>query len=75
MIIYGSSQCPDTKACLNAAQENKLLFDFRDIAELPFLKEFLAFRDHSPVFEPVKAAGGIGIPFIIRDDGSQSFEL
>ena len=41
MIIYGSNQCPDTRACLADLDAKGTAYDFRDIGDLPILKEFL----------------------------------
>ena len=70
MIIYGSKDCPDTMACLAALDAQGTAYDFRDIGELPVLKEFLHYRDSEDVFAPVRASGGIGIPLIVGDNGS-----
>ncbi len=75
MIIYGSKQCPDTTACLQSLDLKGCAYDFRNIENLPFLKEFLHYRDNSALFDTVKAAGGVGIPLIVNDDGSLSFDL
>ncbi len=48
--------------------------EFRDIADLPALKEFLKCRDTLSLFDPVKANGGVGIPFLVREDGAYTFE-
>lgn len=74
MIIYGSKQCPDTMACRAELDARGTGYEFRDIGDLPTLKEFLHLRDTEAVFAPVRAAGGIGIPLLIADDGSLSFE-
>ena len=74
VIVYGTTQCPDTVECLSALQAGGTAYEFRDITELPVLKEFLRCRDSEPMFESVRAAGGVGIPFLIRRDGSMSFE-
>ncbi len=70
MIIYGSAQCPDTQACLKICAEKSIEHEFRDIAELPALKEFLNIRDKEPLFDEVKKAGGVGIPLIRKEDGT-----
>ncbi|MBQ3466862.1 MAG: hypothetical protein IJH21_00880 [Oscillospiraceae bacterium] len=70
MIIYGSKDCPDTMACLAALDAQGTAYDFRDIGELPVLKEFLHYCDSEAVFAPVRASGGIGIPLIVGDNGS-----
>ena len=74
LIVYGTTQCPDTVACLAALREAGKAFEFRDITELPVLKEFLHYRDQEALFESVKEAGGVGIPFLIHRDGNMSFE-
>ena len=74
MIIYGSAQCPDTRACLADLDARGTPYEFRDICDLPTLKEFLRFRDTEAAFAPVRAAGGIGIPLLIADDGSLHFD-
>ena len=68
MIVYGSKQCSETLACLRALRESGTPHEFRDIADLMALKEFLHYRDSLPLFDGVKAAGGVGIPFLIHDN-------
>ena len=74
MIIYGTKQCPDTQACLDAFESKGRAVEFRCIENLPFLKEFLHYRDNDAAFDPVKANGGVGIPLIVKDDGSLTFD-
>ena len=74
MVIYGSKQCPDTMACLSALSKSGTPHEFRDIADLSVLKEFLKYRDTISMFDQVKANGGVGIPFIVQDNGQFTFE-
>lgn len=74
MIVYGTIQCPDTVDCLAVFDSKGISYDFRNIEELPALKEFLHYRDSSAAFDDIKASGGVGIPLIVKDDGSLSFE-
>ena len=74
MIVFGSKQCPDTMECLASLTQAGISYEFRDIAELSSLKEFLKYRDTVALFDNVKANGGVGIPFIIREDGQYSFD-
>lgn len=74
MIIYGSRQCPDTMACLSTLDKSGTPYEFRNIADLPSLKEFLKYRDTLSLFDAVRAGGGVGIPFIVRDDWTFTFE-
>jgi glutaredoxin-related protein len=76
VIMYGADICPD---CVEAKAKLKpaaaIEVDFRDItASTKMLKEFLSFRDHDPLFAPVKAAGGIGIPFFVTEENFKTFE-
>lgn len=69
--IYGSLLCKDCVACKTAFEARGIAFEYHDFAEdLAALKEFLRLRDSNPLFEEVKRAGGIGIPCIVREDGS-----
>ena len=71
MIIYGSMLCPDCVACREALDKAGIRYDYRDFSEnLLNLKEFLKLRDENPIFTHVKAAGKIGIPCILAEDGS-----
>lgn len=74
MKVYGTKQCPDTTACLADLDRAGRAYEFRDITELPVLKEFLGFRDREPLFEEVRAKGGVGIPLIVKDDASLTFD-
>ena len=69
IIIYGTTQCPDSRACLKACEEKAVAHEFRDISELPALKEFLSIRDNNPLYDAVKKAVGVGIPLILKEDG------
>jgi glutaredoxin-related protein len=77
IIVYGGKFCSDTMDALALLSEYRGIgLDFRDITEdTATLKEFLAYRDHDPLFAPVKQAGGIGIPFFILEDGTKTFEI
>lgn len=75
MIIYGSMLCPDCVECRKDLDAEGIQYDYRDFSEnLLYLKEFLRIRDENPLFGNIKAEGKIGIPCIIHDDGSISFQ-
>lgn len=74
IIIYGSTQCPDSQACLKICAEKCIEHEFKDIAELPALKEFLNIRDKEALFDEVKKAGGVGIPLIRKEDGEYTLD-
>jgi Glutaredoxin-related protein len=75
LIVYGAdicSDCREAKVKLNAAG---IPFEYRDItASTKTLKEFLRLRDSEKIFEPVKKAGGIGIPLFILEDGTKTLD-
>lgn len=69
--IYGSMLCPDCVDCCRELKEANVPFEFCDFADsLLNLKEFLKLRDHSCAFDQLRADGKIGIPCILREDGS-----
>lgn len=69
--IYGTPRCPDCVECRADLDKAGVLYEFLDFdTDLKLLKEFLKLRDQSPVFAPAKEAGSIGIPCIVREDGS-----
>ena len=71
--IYGSMQCPDCVQCRKDLDEAKVPYEYLDFGEsLKYLKEFLSIRDGSCVFDPVREQGSIGIPCIVKEDGSIS---
>ena len=75
LIIYGSMLCPDCVTCREALDKVGIRYDYRDFADsLVNLKEFLKLRDEDPIFLPVKEKGSIGIPCIVREDGSLTLD-
>lgn len=71
MKIYGSMLCKDCIQCRNDLDEKEIAYDFLDFGqELKNLKEFLQLREGNELFDGVRAEGGIGIPCIVREDGS-----
>lgn len=73
--IYGSMLCPDCVACREAFDKSGVAYEYNDFADdLRSLKAFLALRDADAAFDAVKAEGKIGIPCIIREDGSVTLD-
>ena len=69
--IYGSKLCPDCVDCVNELKAANVVFEYCDFAEnLLYLKEFLKLRDESREFDEVRQTGKIGIPCILREDGT-----
>ena len=71
MKIYGSMLCPDCVQCRKELDEKGIAYEYLDFSEdLKNLKEFLKIRDGDPIFDSLREAGKIGIPCILREDGS-----
>lgn len=69
--IYGSTMCPDCEACKQNFDRYGVEYEFLDItASLKNLKEFLILRDQEAVFNHLKAIHDIGLPALVREDGS-----
>jgi len=73
--IYGSTLCPDCVRCCQELQAANVAYEYCDFAtSLLFLKEFLKLRDESSAFAEVRSSGKIGIPCIVRPDGTLTLE-
>ena len=69
--VYGSDLCPDCVACKAAFDANGVVYDFVNVTEsMRKLKEFLKIRDTNPVFDDARQKGYVGIPALLREDGS-----
>lgn len=69
--IYGSMLCPDCVNCCADLDQQKIGYEFLDFADsVKYLKEFLVIRDREAVFDEARQKGSIGIPCILREDGS-----
>lgn len=72
--IYGHMQCPDCQNCRADLDRAEVDYEYLDFAvSLRNLKGFLDIREKNPEFDAVRERGSIGIPCIIREDGSVTF--
>lgn len=72
--IYGSPMCPDCVICKEELEKAGVPFVYMDITgNLMFLKKFLKLREQ-PEFDNIRERGQIGIPCIIRDDSTITFD-
>ena len=72
--IYGSPLCKDCVICKAELEKAGVEFLYLDITgNLLFLKQFLKLRERSE-FDTVREKGQIGIPCILREDGSVCFD-
>lgn len=73
--IYGSMLCPDCVQCRKDLDEAGVEYEYLDFSEnLKNLKEFLTIRDGNTLFDSIRQDGRIGIPCILREDGSVSLD-
>ena len=72
--IYGSMRCPDCVACREDLDRAGVAYEYLDFSDsLLNLKEVLMLRQ-LPEFDQVKENGSIGIPCILREDGSVTLD-
>ena len=70
ITVYGHAHCPDCPPMKALLTANGLPFEYADISEgIPQLKAFLKYRETRAEFDPVKAAGAVGVPCIVVNDG------
>ena len=70
ITIYGSMFCPDCVKCREDLDRAGVPYQYLDFADsLWNLKRFLDIRDREAVFAPIREAGKIGIPCIVKEDG------
>lgn len=75
ITIYGSMLCKDCVQCRQDLDRAGVAYTYLDFAEdLQSLKTFLSIRDRSPLFEEVRQKGGIGIPCIVKEDGTVTLD-
>lgn len=72
--IYGSMLCPDCVQCREELDQSGVAYEYLDFSDnLKNLKEFLLLRDADVAFDDIRGSGKIGIPCIVRKDGSITF--
>lgn len=73
--IYGSMLCPDCVKCRENLDKAGVAYEYLDFSEsLLNLKEFLKLRDSAALFDEIRQAGKIGIPCILREDGTATLD-
>ena len=72
--IFGSPHCPDCVKCKEELDAAGVPYVYMDITgNLMFLKKFLKLRD-GVEFDPIRAKGQIGIPCILKEDDTVTFD-
>lgn len=73
--VYGTNTCPDCVDCKANFDYHKIPYEYIDVCEsVKTLKEFIQLRDTSPLFDEIKSNGSVGIPCIIKEDGTITFD-
>lgn len=71
VTIFGSMFCPDCVKCREDLDRAEVKYEYLDFADsLWNLKQFLDIRERDPQFESIRQAGKIGIPCIVKEDGT-----
>ena len=72
--IYGSMLCPDCVQCRADLDKAGVEYEYLDFSQdLRNLKEFLKLRE-LPLFDDIRAGGSIGIPCILKEDGTVTLD-
>ena len=73
--IYGSMLCGDCVQCREALDKANVPYEYLDFSDnLKHLKEFLSIRDTHTLFQQVREEGSIGIPCIVKEDGTVTLD-
>lgn len=76
VLMIGSHMCQDTLFAVIQLRNAGIQIDFRDIhAGFPGLLELLSVRESSPLYDAVRAEGGLGIPYFRMEDGTETLDL
>ena len=74
--VIGSQLCPDTLYALSKLKDKNANIDFANLsASFSALKDYLYVRENNALYDVVREAGGIGIPFFEIEDGTQTLDL
>lgn len=75
VTMFGSNFCQDTLFAMQELKAHGIAINFMNIStNFPALKAFMNKRMSDPIFEPVIKNDGIGMPFFVFEDGSESLD-
>lgn len=76
VVVIGTHLCADTTYALCKLKERKAEVVFKNIsASIADLKEYLAVRESSPLYDEVKKEGILGVPYFELEDGTKTLDL
>ncbi len=71
-VLYMSPLCPDCTPVMEELKNRKQEIEVVDITgSMAALKRFLKLRDSLDAFVPVKEAGQVGIPVLVKNEGEE----
>ena len=74
--VYGSNVCPGCLRFINVLTSHNIMPAFINVTgSIDHLKEFIDFRDRSPLFDDVRGTGRIGFPLIQLEDGTYTRDV
>lgn len=74
--LFFSDKCPDTQPFVAGLEARGIRYDAVNITNsMRELKAFLHLRDSRPEFQAVKDAARVGVPVLLKPDGSLHFSL
>jgi glutaredoxin-related protein len=74
--VYGSNVCPATLRFISLLTENGIMPQFINVTgSINLLKEFITFRDTSPLYDGVRGSGAVGFPLIELEDGTRTRDV
>ena len=76
VTVVGSHLCEDTRNALAILKEKNIEVEFFNLSEdLSALKKYLQYRETEAMYEEVRKNGGIGIPLLVLEDGTKTFDV
>lgn len=76
LTVIGSHLCEGTRNSLKVLKGKNVEVVFENLSEsLDSLKKYLSVRETSEMYAGVRAAGGIGIPCFVFEDGTKTLDL
>jgi len=75
LTVYGIQSCGTCREMRAAFDKAGVPYVYKNFSEnIQNLKDFLKLRDSLPLFDEVKARGGVGPPCLVSDDGKVTLD-
>ena len=74
--VYGSNVCPGTMCFVSILTAHGIMPQFINVTgSIDHLKEFITFRDTSPLYDGMRGSGAIGFPLVQLEDGTYTRDV